>query len=83
MSEFNLIYYQRVTGIKYIGKRVSQTDYILKREDGLDKRELSHYYLHKEFISDEKNKSFKILASRNRTVRTDSKAFRDYLRGSE
>lgn len=86
MREFNLIYFHKKTGQKFAGKRATPTDYVLVDEDTGKRLELTHYLLHRDFDSDPANKSFRniglpISGRKIKRVKTDSKAFQDYLRG--
>lgn len=83
--EYNLIYINKLTKQRVLGRSVEKGFEILIPETG-EKKFLSSHKLRKAYSSHPNNRKesggiFRLSTNRSR-VATDSKAFRDYLKGS-
>lgn len=54
-KDFNLVFYHKETGEKFLGKRVTKHDYVIMDIDTKTKLRLSRYALDKAFDADKDN----------------------------
>lgn len=84
MNDYNLIYYRKIDGRKFFGRRVLPTEYHLIDSITGDTDKWTHHKLGIFFHKDEQNKLFRLpqeSMARKRKVKINSKAFREYLYG--
>jgi hypothetical protein len=74
MSEFNLIYFCKLTNKKYEGKRITSQDFILKDIDSGLKIPVSVVRLRKHFVADKKNKNRSLKFKYKRILGSEKKA---------
>lgn len=85
MNGYDLIYFCKQTGEKFLVKRIMRTNYRIMNPDSGTSKEISYYMLRKKFTPCASNMENRTSKSRNKLFRPRSikntKAFKNYLDG--
>lgn len=83
MNDYNLTYWQKATNERWEGKYLINNLVKLYNPETKEKLELTKYHLRQRFVSDKENATVmaKNRLKLKRGIKTNSKAFQDYLRG--